>query len=152
MIGTTEKEGVQKLYNLLPGRSNPQIFKDFVDNFYDYAPSIYGLKDHTKDTKAVLRKLERFYGFENFTEFATDEILEKLVDSVGDSTQNFGIYWTAMLASMHTNTFYYLFTYPGDHTYANLKDDMTVERPTTKLLRFFHRNVQNTFTQPLPSF
>ena len=133
MLGFAEKEGIWRANYVLPDVPNSKIWADFVDNFDDVAPLVFGIfGGQTSNEKETLKKLVDYYKLKNLgKEDLDNETIDNLIDVLGDSMFNFGIDLTAKLHAEHSkgNTYYYHLTYPALHNLALFRSNGSVSLP-----------------------
>ena len=138
MMGYSDKEGIWRANNMLPSdKNNIPVWKDFVQNYDAVAPLAFGLiKDHTENSKAINEKMTKFYDLRDLEEL-DDTKVHGFIDAQTDSMFNYAIDETIKLRSRHKdmNTYYFMYTYPGTHTLANLANDGSIRRPELEPLR-----------------
>ena len=138
VLGFADKEGIWRANNLLPSdQSNNPVWKDFVDKYNTAAPLAYGLiNGHTDDAEAINEKLKDFYGLKDLQNL-DDSKVHGFIDAQTDSMFNYAIDETVKLRSRHenVNTYYFMYTFPGTHTLANLDNNGSLRRPELEPLK-----------------
>lgn len=138
MIGYTDKEGIWRANQMLPSDTeNTVVWQDFVENYEKVAPLAYGFVDgQTEDVVAVNNRLTEFYQLKDL-QTLDDSKVHAFIDVQTDSMFNYAIDETVKLRSKHKNmnTYFYMLTYPGQHTLANFANDGSVRRPALAPLK-----------------
>lgn len=142
MLGYTDMEGIWRANQVLPDDSNKEVWKDYLANFEKVFPMALGLSGHVEEgnVKSILKAVVDYYGInkEEMNEAQlTDEKVSNFVHALSDSLLTYCIDGAAKLRAKHPgmDTYYYLLTYPAEHSLANLANNGTYRRPFFKPLR-----------------
>ena len=80
--------------------------------------------------------MQDFYGLKNLDNLDETKV-HAFIDVQTDSMFNYAIDETVKIRSRHenTNTYYFMYTYPGTHTLANMANNGDIRRPELEPLR-----------------